>query len=1128
MSRFIRPRRALASAVVRACTVAIVGVLAVVGIVVQGPIAVADTEEAGGGASSGLLGAGHSMDLIVQIIGYAATGVASEPFTYTVKVSNLGPDSGDGATLDVDLGTGVSGASATCASSAGGAQCPADLSVTDGAAASGGGKLTATIPVLPAGGAVEIRVGGTYPYYSSLTTTATVTPAAGDTDTDMSTNTVTQQTATPLDMVPVVSKVQDKERVASGEVRTYTVRYENRGSTPIPNVRLSDEYTGSKESSTLIYSVSCGAGTINIACPSWADGVTKTTMVANRNSRLYLFTTDERESLTLPAHSVLELIIPVTETVPGCSIVGAYDVHNSAKMVQFPDLSSREETVNGTITVPTCDMVPVVSKVQDKETVASGEVRTYTVRYENRGADPIPDVYLSDTFKRGSSYSTVEYSLSCGPGTTNIDCPTWADGTTITKEGTPDYRWFNLFERTVTLPGHSVLELVVPVTETVPGCVIGGKRDTSNATDMSQRAYRVTGWVFVAGTITAPACDMTPVLSVTEDKETVASGEVRTYTVRYENQGGTPIPDVKLQDVYWLSNDFSEVEYSMSCGAGTTNIECPAWANNTTTKMTGQSPGLTPALFSERVTLPAHSVLELIVPVKETLPSCLIDNVLSVSYQSRMSQSAYTLDADARVRGYITCVDVSTSTNVAVNGVAQAPDASGKVDVKQGDAVDLTVKVTNSASVAANVPVSITLPNMIDIPSIDAVRCDADMKSTCPSDLAYDPSTRTISGTIPEIRGTGQLTISVAATANAVGRDVLSFIASATAPTEHDIKPEPGTLNPSSVTFGFIPEPIAVPVVPTNPSAVCAPGGGAQWNKPTDDERFTWTLTADRHLVVTTRPAFILDNGDGTRSRTHDYGTPEEAGVISCVPLPATPTVTDPCGAGNASWNQPGDSAAITWRVEGNGHLIATTAAGTNFEDGTNSHDYDTAVETNVEPCPTPSPTPTPDPSSPGPVPTTPAPDPTTPAPTPSATVPTPDPSSPGPVPTTPAPDPTTPAPTPSATVPTPDPSSPGPVPTTPVPDPMTPAPTPSVTVPAPDPSAPGPVPTTPVPDPTTPAPTPSVTVPTSDSGEVPPPAQLNRDLAHTGADTTSLMGVAGVLIVAGIMALTRARRNMS
>ena len=1128
MSRFIRPRRALASAVVRACTVAIVGVLAVVGIVVQGPIAVADTEETGGGASSGLLGAGHSMDLIVQIIGYAATGVASEPFTYTVKVSNLGPDSGDGATLDVDLGTGVSGASATCASSAGGAQCPADLSVTDGAAASGGGKLTATIPVLPAGGAVEIRVGGTYPYYSSLTTTATVTPAAGDTDTDMSTNTVTQQTATPLDMVPVVSKVQDKERVASGEVRTYTVRYENRGSTPIPNVKLTDTYQAGSGSYTIVYSISCGAGTTNIACPSWADGVTKTVMDENGAQYVDLFGSRSGRLVTLPAHSVLELIIPVTETMSGCAVGGIFDIDNRASMEQSVYGISKTTRLFGSIEVPACDMVPVVSKVQDKETVASGEVRTYTVRYENRGADPIPNVDLSDFYKRGSSYATVEYSLSCGPGTTNIDCPAWADGTTITQEHGSNYLISTLFLRKVTLPGHSVLELIVPVTETVHGCVIGGERKVSNDAFMIQIAYRIAKSASVRGTITAPACDMAPVVSVTEDKETVASGEVRTYTVRYENQGGTPIPDVELKDVYGLSNGFSEVEYSMSCGAGTTNIECPAWANKTTTKMTGQSPDSTPVLSVGRVTLPAHSVLELIVPVKETLPSCLIDNVLTVDYRSSLSQSAYTLDADASVRGYVTCVDVSTSTNVAVNGVAQAPDASGKVDVKQGDAVDLTVKVTNSASVAANVPVSITLPNMIDIPSIDAVRCDADMKSTCPSDLAYDPSTRTISGTIPEIRGTGQVTISVAATANAVGRDVLSFIASATAPTEHDIKPEPGTLNPSSVTFGFIPEPIAVPVVPTNPSAVCAPGGGAQWNKPTDDERFTWTLTADRHLVVTTRPAFILDNGDGTRSRTHDYGTPEEAGVINCVPLPATPTVTDPCGAGNASWNQPGDSAAITWRVEGNGHLIATTAAGTNFEDGTNSHDYGTAIETNVEPCPTPSPTPTPDPSSPGPVPTAPVPDPTTPAPTPSVTVPTPDPSAPGPVPTTPAPDPTTPAPTPSATVPTPDPSSPGPVPTTPAPDPMTPAPTPSVTVPAPDPSAPGPVPTTPVPDPTTPAPTPSVTVPTSDSGEVPPPAQLNRDLAHTGADTTSLMGVAGVLIVAGIMALTRARRNMS
>ena len=1008
---------------------------------------------------------GRSVDLMVQIIGQAVTGNPSDPFSYAVKVANLGPDSADGAVLDVDLGRGVVGATAACASVAGGAACPADLSVADGAAASGGGKLTATIPTLPAGGSVEIVVNGTYPLFSSLTTVATVAPAAGDADTDVSSNSVTQQTATPVDMQPFVSKVQDKETVASGETRTYTIRYENRGRTPIPVESLEDTYFNGSPASRVEYSISCGPGTTNVDCPSWANGQVVTAVNGGNVTRII----KQESTFTLPAHSVLELIVPVTETAAAsCVNSGKMSTQNDAQIYSGAYSVNAEATVSGSITMPVCDMVPVVTKVQDRENVASGEVRTYTVRFENQGNNPIPAPKLFDTYFKGNRTSRVEYSISCGPGTTNVACPTWANGATIVD--VTDTNVFRLIDGRddVTLPAHSVLELIIPVKETLPGgCVKDGVVQAQNTAQLYSAAYGLNAHESVSGGITTRACDMDPVVTKTQDKEIVGSGEVRTYTLRFENRGSEAMTRSMLSESYTKANHTSRVEYSISCGAGTTNIDCPSWADGQAITNSAHDRWIYLFKGDGSLTLPAHSVLELVIPVKETMTvSCLMNGLLDVYNEAELYSSNFQYYASDGVRGKLTCVDVSTSTTASVNGVIQEPDASGKVDVVQGDAVELAVTVSNSASVAHDVPVTVTLPNMIDVDSVASVTCVANESASCPTDLAYDPVSRRITGTIAELRGGGQVVFTIAATANAVGQEVLSFNASTAAPVEHDIHPEPGTLNPSSVTFGFIPKPVNIPVVPTNPAAVCAIGG-AQWNKPENDERFTWTLTADRHLVVTTSIAYILDNGDGTQSRTHDYGTPEEAGAVDCVALPDAPAVTDPCGAGNASWEMPASDANVTWRVDANGHLIATVAAGKTFVDATTSHDYGAAVEENTEPCVVPDPSPAPDPT-PAPVP---SPDPT-PAPAPS-----PDPS---------------PAPAPS-----PDPSS----------------------APAPDPS-----PTPADSQPPAPVVSPSV-APSSEPTPVNVQASGSR-LAHTGADVVTLMEVSGMLAILGLLAGVRARRR--
>lgn len=90
---------------------------------------------------------------------------------------------------------------------------------------------------------------------------------------------------------------------------------------------------------------------------------------------------------------------------------------------------------------------------------------------------------------------------------------------------------------------------------------------------------------------------------------------------------------------------------------------------------------------------------------------------------------------------------------------------------------------------------------------------------------------------------------------------------------------------------------------------------GSAWSVPADSNMITWEVNAGNHLIASTTSAFNFLEVNGTQSRTHDYGTPEEAGVIRCLSIPATPSVTDECVAGNATWNIAADTAQVTWSL---------------------------------------------------------------------------------------------------------------------------------------------------------------------------------------------------------------------
>jgi hypothetical protein len=73
---------------------------------------------------------------------------------------------------------------------------------------------------------------------------------------------------------------------------------------------------------------------------------------------------------------------------------------------------------------------------------------------------------------------------------------------------------------------------------------------------------------------------------------------------------------------------------------------------------------------------------------------------------------------------------------------------------------------------------------------------------------------------------------------------------------------------------------------------------------------------------------------------------------VQSIDLPAAPQVTDPCGTGNATWNVPANTTEITWTLNGDDELVATTNTGYQLSGGRTTYNYGVAPETNTDTCP--------------------------------------------------------------------------------------------------------------------------------------------------------------------------------
>jgi len=124
-------------------------------------------------AANATLNVRPSADVSITKTG-PATIVNGGAISYTIVVSNSGPQAANGALFSDNVPAAVTGVTGSCGGATGGAVC--------GSVTVAGNLVTSTITTLPAGASVTFTVGGTAPQGGTFTNTAQALTPAGVTD----------------------------------------------------------------------------------------------------------------------------------------------------------------------------------------------------------------------------------------------------------------------------------------------------------------------------------------------------------------------------------------------------------------------------------------------------------------------------------------------------------------------------------------------------------------------------------------------------------------------------------------------------------------------------------------------------------------------------------------------------------------------------------------------------------------------------------------------------------------------------------------------------------------------------------------------------------------------------------
>ena len=320
----------------------------------------------------------------------SGTATAGTPFSYTITITNNGPDTATNATWSDPLPPNTTFTSLTQDNGPVATTCstpPPNIN----------GTVTCSWNAFGNGLSAQFTLTITAGNTASVTNTATVSASEFDPNTNNNTASATTTITPSADMTITKS---GPTSITQGTDINYTITVRNNGPTDAANVVVSDTYPANttfvSATPTSGPAGSCTPGPTSVSCTF--------------------------ASFPFNATASITLVLHVSNTAPnGSSIANTATVSASTF---DPDGSNNSSTSTATVTVaPTADLS--VTK-NGPTAVARGANITYNLSIANNGPGPSNNVTLTDTFPANTTFVSVNQTsgpvFNCTNNATMLTC----------------------------------------------------------------------------------------------------------------------------------------------------------------------------------------------------------------------------------------------------------------------------------------------------------------------------------------------------------------------------------------------------------------------------------------------------------------------------------------------------------------------------------------------------------------------------------------------------------------------------------------------------------------------------------------------------------------------------------
>jgi uncharacterized repeat protein (TIGR01451 family) len=468
-----------------------------------------------------------SGDLAVTKTDGVTSAMPGGSTTYTITVSNAGPDAANGTALSDPLPAGVTGGNWNFVSATGGG------SVSGPSSGSGALATTANLPVnatVTFNFTVQIDPSAT----GTLTNTATVSAPPGLFDPNLANNTATDtDTLTPrADLA--ITKTDGLTSVVPGTPDTYTIVVSNAGPSAVTGASVSDPLPTGVTGGNWTATASSGGGVVS--GPSAGTGALST-------------------SVNLPVNGTVTFTFTVQVDPAATGTLTNTATVTQPTGVTDPDTTNNSASDSDVLT-PQADLA--ITKANTLLSVMPGTHDTYLIVVSNAGPSAVMGASVSDPLPAGVTSSTWTATDSSGGGL--VTGPSSGTGPLATTVSLPVNATVT-FAFTVQVDPSATGILTNTATVTPPAGVTDPNPANNSATDTD--------------TLTTQA-DLA--ITKTDGVLSAVPGKSTTYTIVVSNDGPSTAVDQAVSDLFpagitavsWTA--VASPGSSVAAAAGTGNI----------------------------------------------------------------------------------------------------------------------------------------------------------------------------------------------------------------------------------------------------------------------------------------------------------------------------------------------------------------------------------------------------------------------------------------------------------------------------------------------------------------------------------------------------------------------------